>query len=63
MTNSSTIEFEIVPEDDPNYDRLPWANMEDLWGVYLSIGPIIFGIIIGLIWIAVSERIKKRCDN
>lgn len=63
MTNSSTIEFEIVPEDDPNYDRLPWANMEDLWGVYLSLGPIIFGIIIGLIWIFVSERIKKICEN
>jgi hypothetical protein len=60
MTNSSTIEFEIVLEDDPNYDRLPWANMEDLWGVYLSIGPIIFSILVGIFWISISECVRNK---
>ena len=43
-------EPELVPEIDPNYDRLPWANNELGWALYLSLGPIVFGILVSVIW-------------
>lgn len=64
--NQSVIEFDIVPENDPNYDRLPWANIEDWWAVIFSVGVFAIGFVFGSIWICVSipinasKRIKKN---
>ena len=40
----------LVPYTDPRYSRLPWANRELFWALVVSLGPIVFGIIIGGIW-------------
>ena len=42
--------LQLVPEIDPNYDRLPWANNELGWSMYLLFGPLLFFSIIGIIW-------------
>ena len=56
QTNISSIEFTLVPEEDPNYSRLPWAA--NVWGWYLgvSLGPIIVAFLVGLVWSCVSYR-------
>jgi hypothetical protein len=53
-------EFEPVPEIDPNYDRLPWANNELGWALYLSIGPIAFGILVAIVWSSIEYCINKK---
>jgi hypothetical protein len=64
--NQSVIEFDIVPENDPNYDRLPWAHIEDWWAVIFSVGVFAIAFLFGSIWICVSipikatKRIKKN---
>lgn len=55
--NSSVIEF--VPEEDPNYARLPWAGNEMAWAAGLFFGPIILFSIIGAIWVVISMSADK----
>ena len=58
--NQTSIIFDIVPEIDPNYSRLPWANNELAWSLALSIGPLLFGLLIGIIWSIVDITMVKR---
>jgi hypothetical protein len=60
--NQSIIEFDIVPENDPNYDRLPWAHIESWWAVIFSVGVLAIAIIFGTMWscMAVSIEVGKR---
>jgi hypothetical protein len=48
--NQSIIEFDIVPENDPNYNLLPWANIESWWAVIFSIGVLTGALIFGTVW-------------
>lgn len=47
----------LVPQFDPNYDRLPWANFETGWALTLSIGPFIFALLFATIWSVIFARI------
>jgi hypothetical protein len=66
--NQSIIEFDIVPEIDPNYDRLPWAHIENWWAVIFSVGILAVALIFGAIWscsavaIETSKRINKNLN-
>ena len=66
--NQSIIEFDIVPEIDPNYDRLPWAHIENWWAVIFSVGILAVALIFGAIWscsavaIETSKRVKKNLN-
>jgi len=41
----------LLPEHDPNYDRLPWARMGLAgWGAALSLGPLAVGFALGCAW-------------
>ena len=66
--NQSVIEFDIVPEIDPNYDRLPWAHIENWWAVIFSVGILAVALIFGAIWscsavaIETSKRVKKNLN-
>lgn len=66
--NQSIIEFDIVPEIDPNYDRLPWAHIENWWAVIFSVGILAVALIFGAIWscsavaIETSNRINKNLN-
>ena len=66
--NQSIIEFDIVPEIDPNYDRLPWAHIENWWAVIFSVGILAVALIFGAIWscsaiaIEASKRINKNLN-
>ena len=58
--NQSIIEFDIVPENDPNYDRLPWAHIESWWAVIFSVGILTIALIFGSIWSSIAVNIIKR---
>lgn len=49
---------ELVPQDDPHYNRLPWANREGIWAIMLLLGPLGAGFIICVIYILITN--KKR---
>ncbi|KAI9024120.1 hypothetical protein DFJ74DRAFT_667515 [Hyaloraphidium curvatum] len=50
-----------VPENNPNYMKLPWAKMGIVaWGVALSVGPLVGSYVIGIIWVAIANYIHKR---
>ena len=57
--DQSNIEFDIVPEIDPNYNRLPWANIENWWAVIFSIGPFLLAFAFSALWSGI-EIIKIR---
>jgi hypothetical protein len=63
--NQSIIEFDIVPEIDPNYDRLPWAHIESWWAVIFSVGVFAVALIFGSVWScsAVSIETAKRVNK
>ena len=67
--NQSIIEFDIVPENDPNYDRLPWAHIESWWAVIFSVGVLVLALVFGSIWSCVSisaessTRLKTDMKN
>lgn len=63
--NQSIIEFDIVPEIDPNYDRLPWAHIESWWAVIFSVGVFAVALIFGTVWSysAVSIETSKRINK
>ena len=47
---------EMVPTEDFNYARLPWAKTGLVgWALALSIGPIVFGLVVAMVWAAVSQ--------
>ena len=50
----------LVPHLDPRYDRLPWANNELGWSLYLSLGPIAFGILVSVIWSVIVHVLNKK---
>ena len=58
--NQSIIEFDIVPENDPNYDRLPWAHIESWWAVIFSIGVLAVALGFGAIWSGVAFAVEKN---
>ena len=58
--NQSIIEFDIVPEIDPNYDRLPWAHIESWWAVIFSFGILAIAIGFGAIWSYACVAIEKK---
>ena len=66
--NQSVIEFDIVPEIDPNYDRLPWAHIESWWAVIFSVGVFAVALIFGSVWscsavsIETAKRVKKNLN-
>merc|ERR1712232_18060 len=53
--------LQFVPVEDPNYDRLPWANNEKAWAVRGFFTPIIIGTLIALIWTYCGAK-KDRKD-
>ena len=56
--------IEIVPELNPNYNRLPWANNELGWGMYFSVVLLAGAFIVGMIWsVFVSKDCNKLCDK
>ena len=59
-TNQSDILFDIVPEIDPDYNRLPWANNELIWSLSLSLGPTIVAFLIGIFWSCISFYKNKN---
>ena len=63
LNESQTIEFQIVPEIDPNYNRLPWANNELGWGLGLSLGPLFFGLLVSFLWGVISWNQDKSKEN
>ena len=59
--NQTDLLFDIVPEENPNYERLPWANNELVWSIGLSIGPLAFAFLFGLLWsVIVFHQIKNK---
>lgn len=54
---------QLVPVEDPNYSRLPWANWEGGWGAALSLGPFFAGMLFAVIWVAVDSAIQMRKNN
>ena len=58
-------DFIPVPLNDPNYNSLPWANSELQWGIYLSVFPILFAFIFGIIWIYIDKYYcnKLKIEN
>lgn len=48
--NQSNNTLTLVPQENPNYDRLPWANNEGGWATYLLVGPVLFGLLVSVIW-------------
>jgi hypothetical protein len=45
---SNSTEWVPVPETDPNYARLPWAQTGMVgWATALSIGPMVLSILVG----------------
>ena len=58
--NQSIIEFDIVPEIDPNYDRLPWAHIESWWAVIFSFGILAIALGFGVIWSYACVAIEKK---
>jgi len=52
--------LQLVPQDDPEYDRLPWANQEIAWAVRGFFTPLIIGAVVGLIWTYVESRRAKK---
>ena len=66
--NQTIIEFDIVPEIDPNYDRLPWAHIESWWAVIFSVGVfavalIFIGISTYLIFIYLLRAFPKNFEK
>lgn len=55
-TNQTNVEITLVPEEDPDYARLPWANNELTWNLGLFFGPIVFAFLIGIIWTAITKK-------
>jgi hypothetical protein len=47
--SNATLTF--VPINDPAYHTMPWASSIVLWGVYLSVGPLLFAAAGGWAWI------------
>lgn len=47
-----------VPILNPNYNKLPWANIEWTWGAMLSLGPIAAGFIVAAISIVFEKKAK-----
>lgn len=43
--------LQLVPEEDPDYNILPWAGREVLWSVALILGPVVFAFIFATIYI------------
>ena len=40
----------LVPHDDPNYERQPWANNESGWALALSVGPFLGAMLVSASW-------------
>jgi hypothetical protein len=57
-------EFTLVPVESPTYARTPWASTGTTgWGIALSIGPLAFSYIWGLVWAGVSVCWAKRTQT
>lgn len=39
-------DFQLVPRDNPNYDKQPWAHREVQWALMLFFGPILSGLVV-----------------
>lgn len=56
--------IELVPEANPNYNRLPWANNELGWGMYFSVVLLAGAFVFGMIWAAIASRdCRDRCSK
>ena len=61
IQNKRIILFDIVPQEDLTYQRLPWANNELSWSIGLSIGPLAVAFLFGLLWsIVIFHKIKNK---
>ena len=58
-TNSTT----YVPTFDPKYERLPWANKEQTWGVMLSLGPLIGARLVGTVFAYFNLRSQRKTPS
>lgn len=55
---NATVSF--VPAVDPNYERTPWANKEVAWGIQLSFGPVVGGLLIAIAYGLFVQRIYRK---
>jgi len=52
--------LQLVPEDDPDYGRLPWAGVETQFAVRGFFTPVIIAAVVGLAWACIAS---KRMGN
>eukprot|EP00879_Flechtneria_rotunda_P032777 GHRR01036121.1.p1 GENE.GHRR01036121.1~~GHRR01036121.1.p1 ORF type:complete len:137 (-),score=32.68 GHRR01036121.1:238-648(-) len=51
----------LVPTDDPDYDKAPWAKMGiAAWGVAMSIGPLAGAALVGAVFSYVAVVQMRR---
>lgn len=50
----------LVNVEDPNYNRLPWANKEGMWGALLLFGPFFAALFFGAIFAFMAV---KKVEN
>jgi uncharacterized membrane protein (DUF485 family) len=51
-----------VPINDPEFLSTPWGGKEGMWAFQLGVGPIAVGLLIGLIWSGVADRMERDKD-
>lgn len=55
----SKITGQPIPEIDPNESRLPWYHNELRWGIMLSVGPVVFGLIVSAFYQFLINKKEK----
>lgn len=55
--------LELVPIRNENYSRLPWANNEVGWFLYMFFGPMIFAFAVGFGYVFLTSRKSKGRVN
>lgn len=53
----------LVPVDNFEYNKLPWADKEWLWAIMLSVGPLLSGFIIATIVILFTNNAKVKLQS
>jgi len=50
----------MVPENDPNWDHLPWSNGVVAWCMALIFGSAAIALLVGAVWTYILVRQQKR---
>ncbi|KAI8814335.1 hypothetical protein BJ742DRAFT_332458 [Cladochytrium replicatum] len=60
--NASSIDpmkITLVPQDDPNYSKMPWAYGEERWAALLSVVPLVIAFVFGMIYAFATAEPRK----